>query len=103
MSESERLTHAFRDDMELHFQNASKAGANMVEFAIRSLSTMAFRNPPVQVPGLVPYLGTSLDLNWKIFISLGSCIVFAQVLLSIFIYLSYVEHSKRDTAGSTDI
>ena len=103
ISESERLTHALRDDMELHFQNASKAGANMVEFAIRSLSTMAFRNPSVQVPGLVPYLGTSLDLNWKFFMSLCSCIVFGQILLSVFTYLSYVEHSKRDTAGSAGI
>lgn len=93
MSKRKRLTHAFRDDMELHFQNASKAGANMVEFAIRSLSTMALRNPSVQVPGLVPYLGTSLELNWKILAGLFSGIVVAQLLLSIFTYLSYVEHS----------
>ncbi len=38
----EQLTHTFRDDMELHFHNAIKVGANMVEFAIRSLSTMVY-------------------------------------------------------------
>lgn len=102
-SESERLTQAFRDDMELHFHNASKAGANMVDFAIRSLSTMAYKNPSIQVPGLVPYLGTSLDLNWKIFLGLSSGIVVAQCLLSILIYLFYVEHSEKDKAGLAGI
>lgn len=89
--------------MELHFQNADKAGANMVEFAIRSLSTMAYRNPSVQVPGLVPYLGTSLELNWKFLAGLCIGIVLAQFSLSIFIYLSYVEHSGRDTAAQAGI
>lgn len=86
--------------MELHFHNATRAGANMAEFAIRSLSTMAYKNPSVQVPGLVPYLGSSLDLNWKFFLGLYSGIVVAQFLLSIFIYRSYVEHSETDKAGS---
>lgn len=62
MSKSKRLTYAFKDDMELYFQNASKASANMVEFAIRSIFTMEFRNPSVQVPSMVTYLGTSFDV-----------------------------------------
>lgn len=90
----------FRDDMELHFLNATKAGANMVEFAIRSLSAMAYKNPLVQVPGLVPHLGTSLDVDWKYFLGLCGGIVVAQCLLSIFIYRSYVEHSETDKSGS---
>ena len=82
--------------MELHFQNATKAGANMVEFAIRSLSTMAFRNPSIQVPGLVPYLGTSIEVYWKYVRILCGCIVIVQLALSIFVYFYYVEPSERD-------
>lgn len=92
----------FRDDMELHFHNATKAGANMAEFAIRSLSTMAYKNPLVQIPGLVPHLGSSLDVHWKHFLSLCCGIVVAQFLLSGFIWFSYVEHSETDKAGSAD-
>lgn len=44
-------------------QSVTKAGANMAEFTIRSLSTMAFRNPSIQVLGLVP----SRDQPWSIF------------------------------------
>lgn len=91
MSERERLTRACRDDMELRSQNDSKAGANMVEFAIRSLSTMAFRNPSVQVPGLVPHLGTSLQVYWKYVGALCGSIVFVQFVLSVFVYWRYVE------------
>lgn len=89
----------FRDDMALHFQNANKAGANMLEFTMKSLSTMVYKNPSVQVPGLVPYLGTSLELSWKILAGICTGIVLAQFLISIFIYISYVEHSEKDTAG----
>ncbi|MCJ1347239.1 hypothetical protein MMC31_005461 [Peltigera leucophlebia] len=95
-SSTERIWTQFRfypygDDMELHSQNDSKAGANMVEFAIRSLSTMAFRNPSVQVPGLVPHLGTSLQVYWKYVGALCGSIVFVQFVLSVFVYWSYVE------------
>lgn len=38
----EQLTHTFRNDMELQFYNAIKVGTNIVEFAIRSLSTMVY-------------------------------------------------------------
>ena len=99
MSKSKRLTYAFKDDMELYFQNASKASANMVEFAIRSIFTMEFRNPSVQVPSMVTYLGTSFDVYWKYVILLCIWIVTVQLVLSIFIYLFYVEPSKRDRAG----
>lgn len=63
----------------------------MAEFAIRSLSTMAYRNPQIQVPGLVPYLGTSLDILWKYVIPLCVCIVAVQVALSIVVYVFYVD------------
>ena len=85
------LTHATRNEFELHFQEDQRAGANMAEFAIRSLSTMAYRNPTIQVPGLVPHLGTSLDVHWEYLIPLCVCIVVVQVALSIFVYFFYVD------------
>lgn len=85
------LTHASRNEFELHFQDDQRAGANMAEFAIRSLSTMAYRNPTIQVPGLVPHLGTSLDVHWNYLIPLCVCIVVVQVALSIFVFFFYVD------------
>lgn len=90
---------SFRDDAELHTQNDSKAGDNMVEFAIRSLSTMAFRNPSVQVPGLVPCLGSSLEVKWRFVGGLFGFIVIVQVMISAFVYYWYVEPSERDSQG----
>ena len=89
----------FRDDNELHGQNASKAGADMVEFAIRSLSTMAFRNPSVEVPGLVPYLGANLTVNWRFFWGLCGTIFVAHSLLCVLVYCCYVKPSDRDSQG----
>lgn len=86
----------YRNEWELPFQNATKAGANMAEFAIRSLSTMANRNPSIQVRGLVPYLGTSLEVYWKYAIPLCACIIAVQLALSIFVYAFYVEPPERD-------
>lgn len=90
---------SFRDDAELHFQNDSKAGDNMVEFAIRSLSTMAFRNPSVQVPGLVPCLGSSLEVNWKFVCGLCGSIAIVQLMISASVYYCYVKPSERDIQG----
>lgn len=63
----------------------------MAEFAIRSLSTMAYRNPQIQVPGLVPQLETSHDVLWKYAIPLCACIVAVQMALSIVVYVFYVD------------
>lgn len=86
-----RLTHASRNEFELHSQDAQTAGANMAEFAIRSLATMAYRNPPIQVPGLVPYLGTSLNVNWEYVVPLCVFIIAVQLALSIAIYVFSAE------------
>lgn len=90
------LTQASRNEFELHFQDDKKAGANMAEFAIRSLSTMAYRNPQIQISGLVPYLGTSLNILWRYVIPLCVCIVAAQVALSIAVYVFDVDPNHRE-------
>lgn len=94
--ESERLILAFRNRWELHYHNATVAGANMAEFAIRSLSTLAFRNPSIQVPGLVPYLGTSLAVYWTYAFILCAGIVAVQILLSFLVYKFDDGPSERD-------
>lgn len=68
----------------------------MAEFAIRSLSTIAYKNPPIQVPGLVPYLGTSLNVYWEYVVPLYVCIVAVQAALSIVVYVFYADpHGGR--------
>lgn len=104
MSESEKLTYALRDEWDLHSKNgevvhAATAGAKMAEFAIRSLSTMASTNPTIRVQGLVPYLGTSIEVKWKYAIALCASIVAVQLVLSILVYVLYVEPTERDSEG----
>ena len=59
----------------------------MADFAIRSLSTLASRNPSIQVPGSVPYLGTSLTVYWKYAVALCAGIIAVQFLLSVLVYI----------------
>lgn len=68
----------------------------MVEFAIRSLSTLAYQNPSIQVSGLVPYLGTYIDVCWNCVIPICAGIVAVQLALSILIYFFYVEPLGKD-------
>ncbi len=73
-------------------------GANMAEFAIGSISTMAIRNPRIQIRGLVPYLGSHLTVSWSYVIALATCI--AGVHFALFasaIYGSRVVIIKDDS------
>ena len=42
----------------------------MAEFAIGSISMMANRNPHISVEGLVPYLGSHIEVKWYYLIPL---------------------------------
>lgn len=96
MSKTEQLIHVSRAYWDLHSDdgteiNATAVGDLMVEFAIRSLSTMAFRNPSIQIQGLAPYLGTSLEVYWSYTLALCACIVAVQLALSGLVYIYYVK------------
>lgn len=67
----------------------------MAEFAIRSLATMAHRNPPIRVPGLVPYLGTNLNVNWEYIVPLCVSIIAVQLALSIAVYVFDAESPRE--------
>ena len=51
-----------------------------------SLTEMVARNPPMQMDGIVPHLGTKLSVKWEVFEALLACIVAADSLV---IALSY--------------
>ena len=57
----------------------------MAEFAIRSLATMAERNPSVQIPGHVPQLGYHLEIynNWLYFAAVLGLIIILHATLSV--------------------
>lgn len=101
MCENERLTHIFREKWDLDSMNgtvadATRAGANMAEFAIRSISTIAYKNPPILVCGLIPYLGTYLDVDWKYAIGICAAIVAYQAIICTLIFFFYTETPSQE-------
>ena len=66
---------------DIHFRQADQVGADVAEFAIGSLATMAYTNPLIQLPGLVPYLGSRLQVHWDYIISLLAGIAAVHLIL----------------------
>jgi hypothetical protein len=60
----------------------------MAEFAIGSLSTMASKNPRIQFEGLVPHLGSRIDVSWRYLIPLFACIAGVHFALALAAYLN---------------
>ena len=48
---------------EVHYLPDERAGANMAEFALRSLAVMVEANPVISLPGQVPHLGSHLTIH----------------------------------------
>ena len=53
----------------------------MAEFAIGSIATMADNNPPIQAPGMVPHLGSHLNVHWNYALPLLVGIAVVHLLL----------------------
>jgi hypothetical protein len=70
------LTRIPRGPWDIHTKEPHAVGANMAEFAIGSLSTMAAKNPRILIYGTVPYLGSRLVVAWPyitiLFISIAA-------------------------------
>ncbi|KAI9889431.1 MAG: hypothetical protein M1814_005294 [Vezdaea aestivalis] len=79
---------AFGSKYEVHFQNKSKVGANMAEFAIGSIAEMARRNPRITVNGIVPRMGTSVQIYWRYAIPLLVFIAAFQAVLFISVWIA---------------
>ena len=76
------LKLAFSSAYETHFAGADHVGADMAEFAIGSVSTMASRNRQIQVESLVPHLGSRLNVHWYFVIPLLASIAGVHLALS---------------------
>ena len=83
----------FSSAWEIHFQDANgtdsdKVSANIAEFAIGSISMMAYFNPRISVPNSsVPYLGSHLTIQWPYVIALFAGIAGVQFALFTFTIL----------------
>ena len=65
----------FRTSFEIHFWSTDDVGAGIARFAIGTLSTLASTNPQIEVEGMVPHLGSRLQIHWYYLIPLlvGIC------------------------------
>ncbi|KAL8847561.1 MAG: hypothetical protein Q9221_007420 [Calogaya cf. arnoldii] len=66
---------------EIHTSDPKDVGANMARFAIGSIAEMASANSQIQVLGLVPHLGSHLEIHWEYVIGLFAGIVITHLLL----------------------
>ena len=79
--ENDALTLSSRLHWETHFKEPDEVGANMAEFAIGSISSMAYRNPLIPVNSQVPYLGSHIEVKWYYLIPLLAGISGAHLAL----------------------
>ena len=71
-----------RSAWDVHGKPTDEVGANMAEFALGSIATMASNNPPIQIPGYLPTLGSRLEVTWAFAIALLVSIVGMHSVLS---------------------
>jgi hypothetical protein len=91
-----------RSAWEIHGKDTDTVGANMAEFAIGSLSTMAWKNPRITVNCSVPYLGSRIYVSWPYLIALLACISGVHfALFASAIYTSRLVVIKDDSNLST--
>ena len=53
-----------RSAWDVHGKPTDEVGANMAEFALGSIATMASNNPAIQTLGQLPTLGSRLKVTW---------------------------------------
>ena len=93
------LTLSGSSAYETHFAQPDRVGAFMAEFALGSLATMARLNPLIETQGMVPYLGSRLDVHWNYMIILVIGIAAVHLLLLVGSIIFY----KLDDGRSQDI
>lgn len=81
---------------EVHDKPDEQAGANMAEFALRSLAKMAETNPIINLPGRVPQLGSNLTIHKTFCYSLLGCIMAMHLVLCVGIALGTKSVVKTD-------
>ncbi|KAL8759048.1 MAG: hypothetical protein Q9184_003737 [Pyrenodesmia sp. 2 TL-2023] len=75
--------YPFGTAWETHFKTPRHVGANMAKFAISSIAEMAAANSRIQVQGLVPYVGSHLEIYWVYLVTLFMGIITTHLVLSL--------------------
>ena len=70
-----------------------EVGANMAEFALGSIATMASNNPPAVIPRSLPRLGSRLKVDWSFAVAVFACIAAAHSALSAL--TTYIDWQNR--------
>ncbi|KAI4257248.1 MAG: hypothetical protein L6R42_005788, partial [Xanthoria sp. 1 TBL-2021] len=73
--------YPYKTPWEIHYHNARDIGANVARLAIGSIAQMAATNQRIQVPGLVPYLGSHLEIRWNHVAALFAGIIVTHLVL----------------------
>ncbi|KAL8726216.1 MAG: hypothetical protein Q9166_006841 [cf. Caloplaca sp. 2 TL-2023] len=73
--------YPFGTRWEVHGRTTRDVGANMAEFAIGSISRMAVSNSRIQIQGLVPHLGSHLEIRWGYVVGLFAGIILTHLVL----------------------
>ena len=89
----------FRSPWEVHKKTTDDVGANIAEFAIASISSLALHNKQIQITGNKPSLGSWLgvkpEFDWRtafaLFIPIG---LVHLILLALIINAEYFRRSK---------
>ena len=91
-----------RTAYEIHYANPDLVGANMAEFAMKSLVTMINNNPTIRTNGSLPHLGSRLSINWRFAGALSVWILAIQfAIFAVVVHTAQVVVVKDDTSLST--
>ena len=102
VSRARRLIPFSSTAFEVHFKTTDEVGAGMAEFAIGSISTLAQRNPQLQMQGTVPHLGSRVSILWGYAIALLVGIAGVHLILfAIVVYASRVVIIRDESNLST--
>ena len=83
-----------RNSWDIHFKEPGEVGANMAEFAICSIASMALENPLLTIPNRqVPILGSKLEVEWNYVTAL--CAGIAAVHFTLAVATMYVAKSTK--------
>ncbi|KAI4219046.1 MAG: hypothetical protein L6R36_008593, partial [Xanthoria steineri] len=81
---------------EIHNHDARHVGANMAQFAIGSIAEMAAENRRNQVQGLVPHLGSHLEIRWGYVAALFAGIIVTHLVLYLSVILAIRKVAIKD-------
>ena len=82
--------------LDVHGLPDERAGANMAEFALRSLAAMVEGNPVISLPGKVPQLGSHLTIHKCFCLGILSAIMAGHLARSNFTSLMTISVEKID-------